>query len=92
MGLLSAGNSVQLCLFCAIKPGILSLKKTLSERDICTKYITPALVKAVWDIESQIIDKCFFNKGKIFFRSKLTARGKESNPIPLPLISKHNMY
>ena len=29
-------------------------KKDLSERDICTKYITPALKKAGWDIHSQI--------------------------------------
>ena len=29
-------------------------KKDLSERDICTKYITPAPKKAGWDIHSQI--------------------------------------
>jgi len=28
-------------------------KKELSERDICTKYILPALVKAGWDVERQ---------------------------------------
>ena len=28
--------------------------KNLSERDICTKLITPALVKAGWDVQSQI--------------------------------------
>lgn len=31
-------------------------KKTLSERDICTKFITPALEKAGWDKQLQILD------------------------------------
>ena len=29
-------------------------KKTMSERDICTKFITPALVKSSWDLQRQI--------------------------------------
>ena len=30
-------------------------KKSLSERDICTKYITPAIVQtARWDLHTQI--------------------------------------
>lgn len=29
-------------------------KKDLSERDICTKFITPAFEKAGWDVHSQI--------------------------------------
>jgi len=29
-------------------------KKSLSERDICTKFITPALEKAGWDKMEQI--------------------------------------
>lgn len=28
-------------------------KKVLSERDICTKYITPAIKKAGWDLNIQ---------------------------------------
>ncbi len=51
-------------------------KKLLSERDICTKCITPALVKAGWDIESQVLEEVSFTDGKIFGRGKLTARGK----------------
>lgn len=27
-----------------------NLKKKLSERDICTKYITPAIQQAGWDL------------------------------------------
>ena len=29
-------------------------KKDLSERDICTKFITPAIIKSGWDKDSQI--------------------------------------
>src|SRR5258708_7642604 len=29
-------------------------KKVLSERDICTKFITPAMTKAGWDVQTQI--------------------------------------
>ena len=35
-------------------------KKDLTERDICTKYITPALVRAGWDVLSQIREQVFF--------------------------------
>jgi type I restriction enzyme R subunit len=29
-------------------------KKTLSERDICTKFINPAIQKAGWDLTKQV--------------------------------------
>ena len=32
----------------------MSNKKDLSERDICTQFILPALVKAGWNVEKQI--------------------------------------
>ncbi|TDW51572.1 type I restriction enzyme R subunit [Flavobacterium sp. 270] len=51
-------------------------KKDLSERDICTKFITPALVKAGWDLQKQILEEVFFTDGKIYVRGKLTARGE----------------
>ncbi len=50
-------------------------KKSLSERDICTKYITPALVKSGWDSQKQILEEVSFTNGKIYVRGKLTARG-----------------
>jgi len=50
-------------------------KKTLSERDICTKFITPALEKAGWDTQMQILEEFSFTDGKIYVRGKLTARG-----------------
>lgn len=30
-------------------------KKSLSERDICTKFITPAIKQAGWDIDKQVL-------------------------------------
>jgi type I site-specific restriction endonuclease len=51
-------------------------KKTLSERDICTKFITPAVVKAGWDIQWQIREEVYFTKGRIIVRGKLVTRGK----------------
>lgn len=51
-------------------------KKELSERDICTKFILPALVKAGWDIEKQIREEAFFTEGRIFVKGKKTVRGE----------------
>lgn len=48
----------------------------LSERDICTKRITPALVSSGWDIETQIREEVSFTKGRIIVRGKLVSRGK----------------
>lgn len=51
-------------------------KKLLSERDICSKYITPALLNAGWNLQTQILEEVFFTDGKIYVRGKLTARGE----------------
>jgi len=51
-------------------------KKELSERDICTKYILPALVKAGWDVERQVREEVYFTDGRIFVKGNKTARGK----------------
>ena len=51
-------------------------KKTLSERDICTKFITPAVEKAGWDKHTQLLEEVYFTDGRIYVRGKLTARGK----------------
>ena len=39
-------------------------KKSLSERDICTKFITPALKNAGWNIKTQIREEVSFTDGK----------------------------
>ncbi len=50
-------------------------KKTLSEQDICTKFITPAIEKSGWDKITQVLQEVTFTDGKIYVRGKLTARG-----------------
>jgi type I restriction enzyme R subunit len=49
-------------------------KKALSERDICTKFITPALEKAGWDVTTQIREEFPLTKGRIIVRGKLHTR------------------
>ncbi|HDY89860.1 MAG TPA: restriction endonuclease, partial [bacterium] len=51
-------------------------KKELSERDICTKFITPAIQNAGWDIQRQIREEVTFTDGRIYVRGHLTTRGK----------------
>ncbi len=48
----------------------------LSERDICSKFITPALVDAGWDLHTQIREEVSFTKGRIVVRGRLHSRGK----------------
>jgi type I restriction enzyme R subunit len=50
-------------------------KKKLSERDICTKYVLPALVKAGWDVQTQVREEVFFTAGRVIVRGKTVARG-----------------
>jgi type I restriction enzyme R subunit len=51
-------------------------KKELSERDICTQFILPALVKAGWDVQKQIREEVNFTDGRIFVKGDKTARGE----------------
>ncbi|MBQ0945715.1 DEAD/DEAH box helicase family protein [Ideonella sp. 4Y16] len=51
-------------------------KKTLSERDICTKFITPAVAAAGWDIQRQVREEVTFTHGRVIVRGRLHARGK----------------
>ena len=48
----------------------------LSERDVCTKFITPAVIAAGWDLQTQIREEVSFTKGRIVVRGKLHSRGK----------------
>ncbi len=52
-------------------------KKSLSERDICTKFITPAVEKSGWNRLTQLLEEVSFTDGKIYVRGKLTARGNQ---------------
>lgn len=51
-------------------------KKDLSERDICTKFIQPALEKAGWNPQTQIREEVSFTDGCIYVKGNLTVRGK----------------
>ncbi len=77
-------------------------KRGLSERDIGTKFITPALRGAGWDEMLQIREEVGFTKGRIIVRGKLVTRGKAKRAdyilyykpnIPLALIeAKDNAH
>lgn len=51
-------------------------KKSLSERDICSKYIAPAVQQAGWDMHKQVREEVSFTKGRIIVRGKLHSRGE----------------
>jgi type I restriction enzyme R subunit len=51
-------------------------KNDFSERDICTKFITPALERAGWDVATQIREEFPLTKGRIIVRGKLHTRAK----------------
>ena len=51
-------------------------KSKLTERDICTKFITPAIEAAHWDRMSQYREEVNFTDGKIHVRGKLVSRGR----------------
>ena len=51
--------------------------RDLSERDVSSKFITPALRSAAWDEMSQIREEVSFTKGRIIVRGKLVSRGRE---------------
>ena len=51
-------------------------ERSLSERDICTKFITPAIRAAGWDEMSQLREEVTFTAGRIVVRGKLVTRRK----------------
>ncbi len=77
-------------------------KKDLSERDICSKYINPALEAAGWDIKTQIREELTFTDGRVYVKGNMTARGKKKRAdyvlfykpnIPIAIIEvKDNTY
>src|SRR5260221_14688136 len=70
-------------------------KRALSERDICTKFVLPALKSSGWDEMLQIREEVYFTKGRIIVRGKRVSRGKAQKAdfilyctpnIPIPVI------
>lgn len=77
-------------------------KKSLSEQDICSKYITSAIVQAGRNLQTQIREQYSFTKGRIKVQGKTIARGEVkrvdyilyyNNSIPLAIIeAKDNTH
>jgi type I site-specific restriction endonuclease len=54
-------------------------KKDLTEADIGTKFITPAIVGpggAGWDVMTQVLEERTFTKGRVIVRGKVVTRGE----------------
>lgn len=51
-------------------------KKKLTERDICTKYILPAIKQAGWNIHTQVREEVVLTAGRVIVRGQMGTRGK----------------
>jgi len=54
-------------------------KKALTEADVRTKFITPALIGAngeKWNVMTQIREEAYFTKGRVIVRGKTVKRGE----------------
>lgn len=80
-------------------------KKALTEADIRTKFITPAIVGASgekWNLMTQIREEAYFTKGRVIVRGKTVKRGEAKKAdyilsykpnLPLAVIeAKDNNY
>lgn len=79
-------------------------KKDLTERDICTKFINPAIQKAGWNMRTQVREEVSFTDGRIIVQGNLHTRGKRKRAdyilyikpnVPIAIIeakdNKHNV-
>lgn len=77
-------------------------KKSLSEQDICSKFILPAIVGAGWDLHLQIREQKTFTAGRIQIHGKSISRGEKKradfilyyrNHLPIAVIeAKDNAH
>lgn len=52
-------------------------KKQLTETDIRSKFITPAIVQtAGWNLQTQILEERYLTKGRVIVRGKTIQRGE----------------
>ncbi len=54
-------------------------KKALTEADIRTKFITPAIIgenEKKWDVMTQLLEEHYFTKGRVIVRGKTVKRGE----------------
>ena len=77
-------------------------KRSMSERDICTKYITPAIKNAGWDLHTQVREEVPLTDGRVIVNGQTVSRGKRKRAdyvlyykpnIPLAVVeAKKNEY
>ncbi len=68
-------------------------KKDLTEADIRTKYITPAVLGldgSKWDSMTQVREEFYFTKGRVIVRGKSVERG-EAKKVDYLLYYKPNI-
>ena len=65
-------------------------KKSLSERDIITKYIIPAIKQSGWDTQKQIREEVTFTAGRIIVNGRQVKRG-ERKRADIILYYKYNI-
>jgi type I restriction enzyme R subunit len=68
-------------------------KKDLTEADIRTKFITPAILGPAgkkWDVMTQLREEVYFTKGRVIVRGKTVSRGK-AKKIDYLLYYKSNL-
>lgn len=80
-------------------------KKSLSERDVCTQFITPAILQSGWHKERQMREEVSFTDGRILIQGKVVKRGKQKRAdyilyhqpnVPMAIVeakdNKHGMH
>lgn len=55
-------------------------KKKLSEQDISTKFIVPAIQRSGWDVMLQVSEQKFITDGRIILSGKSIKRGEKKKP------------
>lgn len=53
-------------------------KKALSERDICSKFISPALAEAGWDLHTQLREEVALTSGRVVVRGNKARRDEKT--------------
>ena len=76
-------------------------KHDLSETDICSMFITPAVTSSGWDLMTQLRQEVYFTDGRITVNGQIVERGEKKwadyvlykGDLPLAIIeAKNNTY
>ncbi|MBK8594050.1 MAG: type I restriction enzyme HsdR N-terminal domain-containing protein [Holophagales bacterium] len=51
-------------------------KKSLNEQQIRSQFITPAILKAGWDLGTQVGENIYITKGRVIVRGQVASRAK----------------